>query len=131
MTREVPTSNTCTVWRAEGRWFLRESAAYYAIAKALVSKKYPRWLGDHDLDEPLVGLDCVGQTHGDRMADFEGLPNWRARRDRRHKLFVTDVPASYEEAGGEYFDPDKWQAFVRRVARFLMFVDRRRAELSR
>lgn len=128
MTREVPTSKQVTVWRVERRWYIRKSAAYYAIAKKLVAKKYPRWLDDHDL-ESVAGVpgsdpvDLVGDVH----AEVDGIADWRARRERRQELFWRRVQSSsWDEDAYEGFDPEKWQRFVRRVARFLMFVDHRR-----
>lgn len=111
---------------------MRESAAYYEIAKRLVLARYPRWLEDDDLDRRLVIAGAEGdETQGDFHASAEEPPiaDWRARRDRRFELFHTHVRGGYDEPSGEYFDPEKWQRFVRRLARFLMFVDRRRAAL--
>lgn len=130
MTRPSPTPKETTIWLADGRWFQNRGAAYYAIAKRLVINKYPRWLQDHDLDEAQA-MDITPGTIGDLHASYEGIADWRRRREKMRTLFVTQVPSTYEDAGGEYFDTDRWKRVVTRVARFLMFVDRRRAEIER
>lgn len=134
MARLAPHSQQVTVWRAEGRWFQRRVAAYYAIAKRLTLEKYPRWLGEHDLDDKhhvLVDAeDGTPATIGDLYAEADGIADWRARKARRDELFVTRCSGSYDEPAYEGFDTAKWSRFVRRVARFLMFVDDRRAELT-
>lgn len=133
MTRERPTTQLRTVWRANGRWFLREVDAYYSIAKVMLVTRYPRWLDDFDLDDRAastadgeLAVMCVGDFHAREYR----IDDWRARRRRRAALLHTVVPPSYEEPGGTFFDERKWQTVVRRLAKFLMFVDRRRAELA-
>ena len=122
--REVPTSKTTTLYKGAGKWYQRREAAYYAIARAMVCKRYPRWLDDPDLENR---IDVDGDTLGDIQASAEGVANWRARRDRRVALFWTRRPFSYDDGpSGEYFDVDKFQRFVRRLAKFLAFVDSRR-----
>jgi hypothetical protein len=106
------TVETRKVYRAEGRWFLRPSAAYYAIAKAMVVKKYPRRTkgGDEESDAA-----CYEMT----------LELWRERQDKADALFFDFGVDSYGEPT-ESFDSARWQAFVRRLARFLRYVDERR-----
>jgi hypothetical protein len=129
VTREIPSSKTRTVYRADGRWFLRRGAAYYAIAKRRTIARFPRWLLGHDVFDLIDG--SVQRCIGDLYAADDGIEHWRDRRRRADELFVTHVPDSYDEPGHDYFDPAKWQRFVRRVARFMMFVDDRRAELQK
>lgn len=102
MSREMPATKQVTMWTGAGRSFRRRSDAYYAIAKAMVMARYPRWL-------------CDG-TRWRPDADASD-PKWDARRDRAMELFFD----------GEYFDSEKWRRLIKRVARFLAFVDRKRA----
>jgi hypothetical protein len=123
--RERPTVSTQQVWRINGRRFLTAWAAYYDLAKSLLSEKYPRWLDDYNLEDDLP----EGGTLGAAMASDAGIPDWRARRSRRQRLFwVTyryhdDAPT---EAG---FDESKWRRYVTRVARRFMTADRRRTAM--
>lgn len=120
--RERPSVSTQRVWRANGRRFLTAWAAYYEIAKSLLAKKYPRWLDDEGLEDELPD----GGTLGAAMASADGIRDWKARRDRRRRLFwITyryhdDAPT---EAG---FDEIKWRRYVTRVARRFMAADRRK-----
>ena len=132
MTREVPTGKPITAWRGAGRWFQRRADAYYAIAKQLVVARYPRWLQDADLEEIEPSVEDVATIkRGDLMAQCEPvpMPDWRARRDKAERLFFRDYGNGWTDEGvhGSHFDPEKWQRFVRRVARYLAFVDKRRA----
>lgn len=127
MTRPVPAMKVATLWKgAKSTWYQRRSAAYYSIAKKLVSDHYPRWLQDANLDT-LTEDDGV-EVYGDVWARVDGVRDWRARREKMLKLFWTfsngwDEPSSY-------FNVEKFQRFTKRVARFLMFVDER-AQLER
>lgn len=128
MTREIPTSKQSTLWRPDGRWFQNRGAAYYAIAKGIVLKRYPRWLEDPELD--IRPADCT-ETNGDMQAAVDGIADWRSRRDRRVSLFHRSSDGwSQPEDSYDGFDTDRWQSFLRRLARFIAFVDRRRAELE-
>lgn len=121
--RERPTVTVQQVWRADGRRFLTEWAAYYAIAKGLLAKKYPRWLDDKDLDHELP----EGGTLGNARSSDEGIADWQARRDRRQRLFWTTY-RYYDDAPTDAgFDDNKWRRYVTRVARRFMAADRRRS----
>lgn len=139
MKREVPVSKPATLWRAGGRWFQRRDKAYYAVAKKLVLAKYPRWLDDQDVEDltddvcqvckdngdascaTCEGSGVTRTPHGDQLARVDGIADWRARRDRRVMLFWDDR--------GQHFDTERWQTVIRRLARFMMYVDDRRGEL--
>lgn len=123
--RETPAPRQTTIWLASGRWFRRRPAAYYAIAKDLVLARYPRWLDENDLE----GEDGAG-TVGDSYAAIEQPPmtNWRERRRRKLALFWHRHQDDEFSPSYEHFDQERWRRFVARVARFLMFVDRRRSE---
>lgn len=106
MTRAAPVP--ALAWRIGGRTFLRKHDAYYAIARALVVAKYPAWL-HHDIPE--------------RHVDD---PNWpielqTRRLDKSIELFC--FPDNIYA-----FDQRRWRTFIRRVARFLAFVDSRRLD---
>lgn len=120
MTREPLQSKQLTMHRACGRWYRRRSDAYYAIAKHLVMSKYPAWLQQTGLDED------GGMFAGD---DAVERARWLSRRSKSERLFMTEDRGDYGEPSGLYFDPRKWQWFVRRVARFLAFVDSRKEAL--
>lgn len=123
MTRPIPTVTTQKVWHVNGRRFLREWAAYYAIAKDLLAKKYPRWLDDDNLEDELA----EGGTLGNARASDEGIRDWRDRRDRRHRLFWTTY-RYYDDAPTDAgFDQAKWKRYVTRVARRFMAADRRKS----
>lgn len=143
MTRQVPKSKTATLWQgARKEWYQRRADAYYSIAKELVLQKYPRWLGDHDLELPCVsgppgagadGLDMgvTGDVNAEAHAELLGVTvaewgDWRTRRDRRERLFYSTLDDGYPEQSYG-FDDRRWRPFVRRLARFMMFVDDRRA----
>lgn len=121
MKRDIPISKQATLWRANGRWFQRRDAAYYAIAKDLLLRRYPRWLDDENIEEraDVDGFECVGDVH----AKADGIVDWRARRDRRVMLLWDNR--------GQHFDVFRWQRIIRRLARFLMFVDDCRADRDR
>jgi hypothetical protein len=108
MAREVPASKTATLWRGNGRWFQRRDKAYYAVAKALVLSRYPMWL-----DDP-----AMSDADKDERAKQAGIADRSARLDRAVELFY--------DYNGAHFRVDQWQRYVKRVARFLMFVDDRR-----
>lgn len=123
--RETPAPRQATIWRASGRWFRRRQAAYYAIAKELVIAKYPRWLDDSDLENS--DGDCsVGDSHA--ASEQPPVTNWRERRRRKLALFWRRHQDDEFSLSYEHFDQERWRRFVGRVAKFLMFVDRRRAE---
>lgn len=122
MTRAVPTCTTQKVWHVNGRRFLREWSAYYEIAKDLLAKKYPRWLDDDNLEDELP----EGGTIGNARASDEGIRDWRARRDRRQRLFWVTY-RYYEDAPSDAgFDDNKWKRYVTKVARRFMAADRRK-----
>ncbi len=104
-------------WRAvggRGRIYRHRDAAYYEIAKKLVLDKYPPSLTDYNgpTDVDRVALGLVG-----------GDAEWFERRvDKAHELFCYPPGQDYHGA----FDSRRFQRFVKRVARFLMFVDDRR-----
>lgn len=100
-------SKRVTLWRGHRRWYQSRYAAFYSIAKALVLTRYPVWLDDTQYDD----------EQREAFAVEHGVENWRARRDRAVELF-------WDESGC-HFRQDRWQRFVRRVARFLSFADRK------
>lgn len=127
--REVARSKPITAWYGSGRWFHRKADAYFAIARALVVLKYPRWLQDEDNEQPAT-CDChEGQTQGDCRASCELTPlaNWRLRRDKMRALFWRQFREVEYDGTYDSFDGDRWKRFIRRVARHLMHVDATRA----
>lgn len=114
-----------TVYKARGlqRSFLTSHAAYYNAAKRMVCEKYPRELTDEDRFRP---GHVMTNAEVSRLFGI-GLANVPCRRRKRRRLFYDDVcDCSEDETHGPecgYFDADRWSAFVRRVARFLKFVD--------
>ena len=121
---------TRTVYRAlagysHTRTKLTEWAAYYDAAKRLVVDKYPSFHDVIDSESALnphlredLGTDSVAESS--RVAA------------RRRELFFCRgcwIDDGYH-CDGNHFDAERWKAFVSRVARFLRFVDRRRAELE-
>lgn len=121
--RERPTVETQRVWRANGRRFLTAWAAYYELAKSLLAKKYPRWLDDDNLEDELP----EGGTLGSARASDDGIADWRARRDRRQRLFWVTYRYHEDAPSDAGFDEFRWRRYVTRVARRFMAADRRRA----
>lgn len=121
--RERPTVTTQQVWRANGRRFLTAWSAYYEVAKSLLAKKYPRWLDDDNLDDELA----EGGTLGNARASDDGIRDWRARRERRQRLFWVTYRYHDDAPTDAGFDEDKWRRYVTRVAKRFMAADRRRA----
>lgn len=74
-------------------------SAYYEIAKRMVIAKYPPSLGDGN-----------GETLPDELV---------AIRAPKHEALFANADS--------HFDDRKWKRFVRRVAKFLAFVDSKRA----
>jgi hypothetical protein len=122
MTRERPAVAVQKVWRANGRRFLTAWAAYYEVAKSLLAEKYPRWLDDDGLEDEIA----EGGTLGAAMASADGIPDWRARRDRRQRLFWTAYRCYDDAPSDAGFDDMKWRRYVTRVARRFMAADRRK-----
>ena len=96
-TRTVYTATICGVTRK----FFTLGAAYYAVAKSLIGRKY---LSAITLE------DAGAATDADRV-----------RADRARALFFD----------GEAFDAKRWTAYVRRVARRLRALDDHRAKEAR
>ena len=92
--------------------YASKGQAYYAIAKALVIEKYPAWLEAKDNHDPVMYGQALGWS-----PDTIELRSWKS-----HQLFFT----TYGMPTGGTFDDRKWTKFVRRVAKFLAFVDARR-----
>lgn len=104
MARPVPHLASGWSIASERKVYATKRAAYYAIAKRLVMEKYPPAIS---LPEPPLP---------------EGWTDQRlyARATKADELFFVDGEWSRE------FSPERWTAFVRRVAKFLAFVDARR-----
>ncbi len=102
------TTETAAVYRcvvAKRKTYLTRHAVYYAVAKEMVLAKYPP------------------ENNGSSEEYYEKHPD---RRDRLDSLFIhhgVEYHDGYAPEEYDRFDPDKWQAFVRRLARFLRFVD--------
>lgn len=131
MTRAIPPSKTVTVWQGARReWYQRRDAAYYSLAKELVLKKYPRWLGDANLEDRVDAdhEDTIGDVNAEAHAELLGVASidWRSLRDRRERLFYRMLDAGYPEQSYG-FDDRRWRVVVRRLARFMAFVDDRNA----
>jgi hypothetical protein len=93
--------------------------AYFEIAKQMVTRKYPPWI------------------HSLRYVDYRDIPESAMRRGWSHAIADQRVIKARElfferDDEGDYvnFDGVRWKKFVRRVAKFIAFVDRRRAELG-
>lgn len=89
--------------------YANERQAWYGIAKALVIAKYPRWLTDQDWTDETWPQDRIDARTAKLQALF-----WSGR-----------------DGSEEAFDPDRWKKFVWRVAKFLAFVDKRRAAVAK
>lgn len=119
MTREVPT--IVTAWTAgppqkgkSTKRYVSKRSAYYALAKKLVLAKYPPGIAEiapdeHDLARWQMRIEVA-----------------EARCEKARALFFS-TSAIPDEAydGREVFDDRKWKRFIRRVAKFLAFVDER------
>lgn len=105
---------------AGGRLYVRRSDAYYQIAKRVILERYPRWLTDPK--GPPGGSDEANRWPKGWTDELV-----QARTDRAMELYFTRSRGSWEEEEPDHFDPDRWQNLVRRLARFLAFVDRRRS----
>jgi hypothetical protein len=103
-----------TAWRVGGKVYAKRDQAYYAIAKQIVIVKYPAWLGDIYPWMGDVPISAEQQGWNPRLA------NLRARKQRELFGYEKGPPNEYG------FDSEKWKKFVRRVARFMMWVDDRR-----
>jgi hypothetical protein len=109
-----PTPRMTLAWRVDAKATKRYSsrgATYYAIAKAMLVRKYPAWLEAETGREPDASW---GQE----------LINRRAEKAQR--LF-SDPKWWNTEPPGYAFDVEQWKRVVRRVAKFLAFVDSRRS----
>jgi hypothetical protein len=104
-------------YRAGGKKvYATRRQAYYAIAKALVVAKYPAWTTSDTLD--------VAIWHG-QSVNWE--PELVAARRRKARLLFWSVG----EGSQIYdFDDHRWVALVRRVARYLEWVDGRLGEAA-
>ena len=94
------------------RRFWTEAAAYYAIAKSLVGKKY---LG------AIAMVDAAADFPSIEASDVE-----RSRAKRAHELFHSVEIGDDGDTERAVFDPKKWTAYVRRVANKLRAMDARR-----
>lgn len=123
--REVPEQIEPAVFRACGRLFKARAPAYYEIAKRMIGAKYTPELRRF--------ADGRHETFGTALdfADSLGISVMllQSRLERCIALFFRD-DGDHGQAPG-YFDTRKWSRFVRRVAKFLAFVDRRRVEIER
>jgi hypothetical protein len=97
------------------RTYLRKDAAYYALAKQMVLARYPAPMTDGGEDHV-----CRYEASGHGMT----LEVWRSRQARREELFHIGSTDGYGDEI-EHFSTDKWQRFIRRLARYLQFVDER------
>ena len=111
------TRKVYTIGVGTKRTYLRKDAAYYAVAKAMVLARYPAQMTDGGEDGA-----CRSEAGDHGMT----LEVWRSRQARREELFHTDGTVGYGD-GVAYFDTARWQRFIRRLARYLQFVDDRRA----
>lgn len=104
MTRPSPLLTTGYRVPGAPKVYATEAQAYYAIAKRLVVEKYPPAFLDIDSDVIIDGL----------------REEWRVcRLEKGYRLF-------YGEPSPGCFDSTKWVRVIRRVSRFLRFVDRKR-----
>lgn len=110
------TASTRTVYTVaiggKQRRFLTAGAAWYALAKALLGGKY--------LSAWRVAEEYNRTPFADRPTDAES-----ALAERCQHLFFVDSD------GGPRFNTDKWQAYVRRVARKLRALHEHRAKAVR
>ncbi len=104
--RDVPSPILAWHTHATTRPYHRALDAYYQIAKKLVTDKYPSWL---------MGDDPLGNGE---------LARWPAEKVRTRAAKMDRL--FFFERGDGYFDERRWRSFIRRVARHLQFVDRRR-----
>ena len=109
----------------KSRRFWTEAAAYYAIAKSLIGAKYLAAMKAADR--------CSDEHCGpmDDLAEELGIPAEivTARAVRGYALFNSVEQVGHEGQGRvdhAYFDPKKWTAYVRPVAKKLRAMDARR-----
>lgn len=100
------------------RRFWTEAAAYYALAASLLGRKYLGALKAVETGD----LD----SYGDQAVEMLGMTVERAkdRADRAQRLFYRD--GGYDEP--DYFDTNRWQAYVRRVASKMRAMDSGKAK---
>jgi hypothetical protein len=102
------------------RRFWTEAAAYYKLAASLLGQKYLGILRAYEADPD----DFQGALTAEAEAHAMTVPQVATRGERAAALFCA------REWGGEPFDPRKWQAYVRRVAKKMRAMDARRAAAS-
>lgn len=98
------------------RRFWTEAAAYYKLAASLLGRKY------------LGALKAI--ETGDGVDDFTAamlgvtVEQAQSRADRAARLFHRVEDVSGQGHLREYFDTNRWQAYVRRVATKMRALDR-------
>lgn len=122
MAHVIPEQTTVYRCVATNRRYLSKWAAYYNAAKALIRERYPD--PDYVVRSDSSGHDVVMAQDDDPSRDWE-----RIDRRRRALFFDDGMPGGYEEEEcAPAFDSGRWSAFVRRLAKFLRFVDARSAQ---
>ena len=98
--------------------FATKGAAYYALAKRLVGAKYMGPLAS-------AGYGKSAKWSVAELSAEHGLSEAviKSRADRAVDLFVYGGVDDYDGEARDYFDSDKWQAYVRRVAKKLRALD--------
>ena len=96
----------------KSRRFWTEAAAYYAIAKSLIGKKY------------LAAIAMVDAAAGSSFLEASDVE--RARAERGRELFYCPGDSRRPADARDCFDSKRWTAYVRRVAKKLRAMDARR-----
>lgn len=126
VTCETRKAYTITIGGKKRR-FWSEAAAYYALAKSLLGDKYLAALREVEAWE----MNGAGHTLESYIPGHVPAPRppdgVMSRAERARELFTFYHSGSYEQAPGVEWRTDRWQAYVRRVAKKMRAMDGRAA----
>lgn len=111
------------------RRFWTEAAAYYALAKSLLGDKYLASLRSVEAWEGTERMNTPDNVAMMREVGGAPSPTEVRRAARARELFTFYHSGSYEQAPGIEWRTDRWQAYVRRVAKKMRALDGARASL--
>jgi hypothetical protein len=114
-TRAIPRMVTAFCAGDGKKPYATRQQAYYAIAKDMVVAKYPTVVAKYPTG--LNSAEDGEQAYRDRSVDLVLV-----RTAKSFRLFWSHDPSDTIPL---YFDTKRWVAFVRRLAKYLEYVDRR------